>query len=406
MTAPMDVHDRNPPSAALQEQEAGFDSSSLHSISYESLRPRRSGLVDAVDNTSTCASSDEGDDEGDDKGVCRDDGTTLQGDSDDEERRLNCKLDSPRLPFVPSKDLLAALGRVLQHLAEIGNKPQPRTCFHAAQLPEISIADYLARLVRWFKCSDGCLVMSLVYIDRVVKTCPEVVVSPWSVHRLLVTSLVLAAKFWDDDFYSNRHYAGVGGVKLQELNSLEARFLGLIGWRLTVSPEEYDMYESYVIAAVKSACRPKLTEKRVASARTTALQTGAASSQRPPGDPKVINAEAIVTIANDGVASSTGAGRETLTAHGSSPSKSSSEDVEDEHAMRVDSNGGATEASAQIPRGQDGPCRGINESAPQDDAALGRRRRARRKKPAPRRNECTSSAAVSSTPPVLEGGAA
>lgn len=46
--------------------------------------------------------------------------------------------------------------------------------------------------------------------------------------RVILTAVVLAAKFFDDRYYSNRFYAAVGGVRTKELNALEADFLRLI----------------------------------------------------------------------------------------------------------------------------------------------------------------------------------
>ena len=58
----------------------------------------------------------------------------------------------------------------------------------------------------------------------------------------LHTSVVLAAKTYDDHFYTNSHYARVGGVPVEELNSLEIEFLFNIDFSLYVSVEDYQGY--------------------------------------------------------------------------------------------------------------------------------------------------------------------
>ncbi|CAE8655839.1 unnamed protein product, partial [Polarella glacialis] len=72
-----------------------------------------------------------------------------------------------------------------------------------------------------------------------------------NIHRLLVTSVMLSAKFFDDVYYSNAYYAKVGGVKTSELNALEALFMKLIEWRVHVSPQEYLQYRNHVLTAVR-----------------------------------------------------------------------------------------------------------------------------------------------------------
>merc|ERR1719174_2168278 len=89
-------------------------------------------------------------------------------------------------------------------------------------------------------CSDECHVLSLVYIERILVRNPGFVLDVLNVHRLLLAATVVAAKFQDDDVYSNRYYARVGGIKTTELAALEAEFLGMIGWAVNVQPEDYN----------------------------------------------------------------------------------------------------------------------------------------------------------------------
>ncbi|KAF8817894.1 cyclin2 related protein [Cardiosporidium cionae] len=127
------------------------------------------------------------------------------------------------------------------------------TRFHGIIPPSISVRDYLKRIAKYFRCSNECFVLSLVYIDRIVKLHDEFAVSILNIHRLLVTSVMLAAKFFDDLYYSNAFYARVGGIGTREMNLLEAHFLSLINYQLFVSPEEYDQYRQNVLEAVRAA---------------------------------------------------------------------------------------------------------------------------------------------------------
>eukprot|EP00401_Gymnodinium_catenatum_P020198 CAMPEP_0117515044 /NCGR_PEP_ID=MMETSP0784-20121206/30378_1 /TAXON_ID=39447 /ORGANISM="" /LENGTH=275 /DNA_ID=CAMNT_0005310851 /DNA_START=95 /DNA_END=922 /DNA_ORIENTATION=+ len=151
---------------------------------------------------------------------------------------------------IAGESFVTALANVLTHLASLAGRPQRVTRFHAIRAPQLSVHDYLMRISTYFQCSDECFVLGLVYIDRIVKLHPEFTISNLNIHRLLVTSVMLAAKFFDDVYYSNSYYAKVGGVRTQELNALEALFLRLIEWRLHVLPEEYDSYRLHVLTAV------------------------------------------------------------------------------------------------------------------------------------------------------------
>ena len=61
-----------------------------------------------------------------------------------------------------------------------------------------------------------------------------------------MNSVVLAAKTFDDNFYTNTHYAKVGGIPVEELNCLELDFLFNINFSLYVSFEDYKSYHEEI----------------------------------------------------------------------------------------------------------------------------------------------------------------
>lgn len=139
---------------------------------------------------------------------------------------------------------------VLQHRASQATETQ-RTEFHLPQIPAFSISAYIDRVSEFFECSDACLVLALVYIDRATLADPNLVISDLTVHQLLCTSLMMAAKFFDDEYYSTKVYANVGGMSSRRLAKLELRLLQLLDWKLGVESEEYTMYRDLLL---ESAC--------------------------------------------------------------------------------------------------------------------------------------------------------
>jgi len=87
------------------------------------------------------------------------------------------------------------------------------------------------------------LVLALVYIDRLIQHA-GLVVSSLNIHRVVITSVMLAAKYFDDHYYNNAYYAKIGGVPCTEMNSLELEFLFLINFTLYVQPESYKKYHA------------------------------------------------------------------------------------------------------------------------------------------------------------------
>lgn len=117
------------------------------------------------------------------------------------------------------------------------------TKFHALRPPSISIHNYLARILRFANCTGECFVLALVYIDRLIKH-QNYVICGLNIHRIIITSVTLAAKFFDDAFYKNTYYARIGGIPVRELNSLELEFLFLINFTLHVTPADFFRYQT------------------------------------------------------------------------------------------------------------------------------------------------------------------
>lgn len=70
--------------------------------------------------------------------------------------------------------------------------------FHGVRAPNISIPKYLERLYKYTNCSPSCFVVGYVYIDRLGHKYPDSLLVSLNVHRLLVTSVMVASKMLDD----------------------------------------------------------------------------------------------------------------------------------------------------------------------------------------------------------------
>ncbi|KAI3511305.1 hypothetical protein L1887_18454 [Cichorium endivia] len=153
-------------------------------------------------------------------------------------------------PSVMSK-LIAYLSSLLQRVAESNDlnpriHPQKISAFHGLTRPTISIQSYLERIFKYANCSPSCYVVAYVYLDRFTQQQPALSINSFNVHRLLITSVMIAAKFMDDMYYNNAYYAKVGGISTTEMNFLEVDFLFGLGFQLNVNPTTFHTYCSYL----------------------------------------------------------------------------------------------------------------------------------------------------------------
>jgi hypothetical protein len=81
-----------------------------------------------------------------------------------------------------------------------------------------------------------------MYLDKLKRTDSSVRLTSNNFQRLLLVSIMTAAKFFEDEYYSNSHWAEIGGLSLSELNDLELEFLFRIAFNLNVKREQYDAF--------------------------------------------------------------------------------------------------------------------------------------------------------------------
>jgi len=113
--------------------------------------------------------------------------------------------------------------------------------FHSHKPATIDIVDYLTRLEKYLRCSDELLVAALIYLDRVALR-SNLSVNSLCVHRVFLTSLLLAIKVHDDHFLTNSYVAKVGGISTREINRLELDFLMRVDFRLEIPQEQFQLY--------------------------------------------------------------------------------------------------------------------------------------------------------------------
>ena len=199
-----------------------------------------------------------------------------------------------------SSVLQSVLARLLEHtVGQNERREAPPQSGEAGNLfcgqrpPAVPLAAYLARIFRYANCSPSCYVFAFIYLERLMQvraaagaararntfwlqhpventaqrpllrrgctasvsstpelTCllpvsllqndPKLRITALSVHRLLITAVLVAAKFLDDSYFNNAYYAKVGGISLEEMNALELDFLLRCDFRLHVVPEAFD----------------------------------------------------------------------------------------------------------------------------------------------------------------------
>lgn len=71
------------------------------------------------------------------------------------------------------------------------------TIFHGSKAPSLSIGQYIYRIFKYSCCSPSCFVVAHIYMEKFIQRTNAIITS-LNVHRLLITSVMVAAKYMDD----------------------------------------------------------------------------------------------------------------------------------------------------------------------------------------------------------------
>ncbi|RKO92866.1 cyclin-domain-containing protein, partial [Blyttiomyces helicus] len=153
--------------------------------------------------------------------------------------------------LLPSGPIASRLRpQLISHNDKIPLTTSNLTRFHSRGPPNITIADYLRRIVRYAAIEKSVLLLLLIYIDRICEIHPTFTISSLTAHRFIICAITTGSKALSDIYCTNTHFAKVGGISVVELNVMEVEFCQMINWRLAGS---VDILQQYFVNLVRTS---------------------------------------------------------------------------------------------------------------------------------------------------------
>lgn len=170
------------------------------------------------------------------------------------------------------KELLA--GSDLYYFSEekyIKEKPEEFDESRKALLRETPTADNIYEFMKaLYDCaqfSPECCIICLVYINRLIAF-TGMPLHPTNWRPLILCSLLVAQKVWDDKYLSNADFAFIYPFFVtEEINRLEQKFLELIQYNVTVKSSLYAKYYFELRALFKNEAEFPLSPLDVTAAQ-------------------------------------------------------------------------------------------------------------------------------------------
>ena len=157
------------------------------------------------------------------------------------------------------------------------NERNRKTCTLASfngSRPPLTPTQFVTRVAKYSGASPCCFAVALIYLERLKKRDPGVCLTSANFQRLFIVAVMSASKFLDDFYYSNKHWAEVGGIQTVELNRLELEFLFRMSFSLHMRREEYDWYAEEL--------HQRVGPQHIAAAQAAAVQVPVASEAHGP----------------------------------------------------------------------------------------------------------------------------
>ena len=163
----------------------------------------------------------------------------------------NAKIDREKYRLIQS--VAFTLDNIVSHNLALANgdnnssSSETRTsAFSSAVIPGITLYEYLLRICAFTQIENETLITAFIYVDRVCSIGNEVL-SEYNVHRILLTSVLLAIKYNEDIHFTMEYYAGIAGISVKELFDLEYEFTRVIDYCFYICDDEFANHKSYLL---------------------------------------------------------------------------------------------------------------------------------------------------------------
>jgi hypothetical protein len=130
---------------------------------------------------------------------------------------------------------------IIENLNDIYQLYVKSDIFFLNHIPQISIEDYIKRILKYTQMNISSLILAIIYIDKMCEKNSYILCFN-NIHRLILSSCLLSIKFNEDITFHIDLYARISGESVENVNKLEYELYVLLNFSLFV---DYNYYEKY-----------------------------------------------------------------------------------------------------------------------------------------------------------------
>ncbi|OSS51783.1 hypothetical protein B5807_03373 [Epicoccum nigrum] len=132
--------------------------------------------------------------------------------------------------------------KVLNQVTDPTSSPQHIQPLVPDAIPTTGFRKWVATILTTTQVAQNVILLALLFVWKLKQTNPSVKGKPGSEYRLLTVALMLGNKFLDDNTYTNKTWAEVSGISVQEVHIMEVEFLSNMRYSLYTSKEKWEAW--------------------------------------------------------------------------------------------------------------------------------------------------------------------
>ena len=113
--------------------------------------------------------------------------------------------------------------------------------FNTNKKPSVPVKKFLERVVKYCQPEPSTFITSLIYLDNILLR-TKTKLTYMNSYKLFYTCFVLSMKFNEDRHNSNKFYAKVCGVNINDFLLMQYRALKYLDFSLFIQAETYELY--------------------------------------------------------------------------------------------------------------------------------------------------------------------
>lgn len=134
--------------------------------------------------------------------------------------------------------------KTLRYAEALPSGTSPDRGLNPDAIPSIGFTKWVTTILSTTQVGKNVVLLALMFIYRLKQVNPDVSGKKGSEFRLLTIALMLGNKFLDDNTYTNKTWAEVSGISVNEIHIMEVEFLSNMRYNLYASESQWQEWKS------------------------------------------------------------------------------------------------------------------------------------------------------------------